>query len=68
MAYPVDVTIQGLGLETDGFTANGTIAGLGLITLGFLWPCDGIWSSSEDNIVTTWVSSQAAATVEQCAD
>lgn len=68
MAAPLDVTIQGMALDTFGLTANQTIAGLGLNTFGFLWPCDGIWQPSDSPIMTTWVSCDSAATVEVCND
>lgn len=69
MAYPLDVTIQGLALETLGFTANNTIAGLGLNTFGFLWPCDGIWTPTDFPIVTVWSECSlppGTNTVEYC--
>ena len=69
MAQPVDVTIQGMALNSFGLTANNTIAGLGLNTFGFLWPCDGIWGPGDDPLTTTWANcSPASPTVEVCTD
>lgn len=65
---PVDVTIQGQALNSMGLTANNTIAGLGLNTFGFLWPCDGIWQPSDASITTAWVSCSSPSSVEVCAD
>ncbi len=65
---PVDVTIQGIALNDYGLSANNTIAGLGLNTWGFLWPCDSIWSTAESAITTTWVSCSSPGTVEVCSD
>lgn len=67
---PTDVVVMGVALETDGFTANDTIAGLGLMTFGFLWPCDGVWQSSDDlSLVTPWVpASIPSSTTEVCQD
>lgn len=58
---PLDVVVAGQALETRGFTAFRTIAGLGLVTSGFLWPCDGIWQPSDDaSLTTTWVAASVA--------
>lgn len=58
-----------MALNDMGFVANNTIAGLGLNTFGFLWPCDGIWSSSEMPITTVWTGiSLAINNVEVCVD
>lgn len=55
MAKPFDVQIVGDALETQGFEAYKTVEGLGLITFGFLWPLEGIWSPGEDiPVSTTW--------------
>lgn len=63
----LDVVILGQALETFGFTANNTIAGLGLNTFGFLWPCDGIWTDVDDPISTTWTEVPGpSSTVEDC--
>lgn len=67
-APPADVVVAGTALNTIGFEAFNTIAGLGLNSRGFLWPCDGIWEPSDSPITTTWTSSQTAATTEVCAD
>lgn len=67
-AQPADVVVVGMALNTEGFQAFRTIAGLGLITRGFLWPCDGIWQPSDSPITTTWVSSVPAGTTENCTD
>ena len=55
MAAPLDVIVVGQALNSLGLTAFNTIAGLGLNTFGFLWPCDGVWLSSDDPITTVWV-------------
>lgn len=67
---PADVVVVGQALQTFGFEANQTIAGLGLVTLGFLWPCDGIWYPSDDSTLrTTWVpASVAISNTETCVD
>ena len=67
---PLDVVIVGQALQTYGFEANNTVAGLGLVTWGFLWPCDGIWSPSDDlTIKTTWIpASVAIFNTETCGD
>lgn len=48
MAIPFDVQIVGDALNTQGFEAFNTIAGLGLNTFGFLWPIDAIWTACSD--------------------
>lgn len=69
MALPFDVTIKGTALQSFGFTAENTIAGIGLNTFGFLWPCDGIWSPGQATVTTTWVSCGASmSNVELCID
>lgn len=69
MANPIDVTIKGQALNSFGLTANDTIAGLGLNTFGFLWPCDAIWTDCEAAITTTWENCDVAnETVETCVD
>lgn len=67
---PVDVVIVGVALETFGFTANNTVAGIGLLTRGFLWPCDGIWQPSDDlSLKTTWVAASIpSSNTEVCTD
>lgn len=66
---PADVVVLGTALETEGFVGNKTIAGLGLVTFGFLWPCDGIWMSSDDPITTLWVPATVPViTTEVCVD
>jgi hypothetical protein len=64
----VDVVVLGTALETRGLIGNNTVSGVGLNTLGFLWPCDGIWIPSDSPITTVWTSSNQASTVENCAD
>lgn len=67
--YPLDVVVVGTALNTFGYTANNTIAGVGLNTFGFLWPCDGIWSTSEDPITTLWVPASVPSSItEVCVD
>ncbi len=69
MLKPLDVVILGQALESFGLTANKTVEGLGIITAGFLWPCNGIWSPSDDSITTAWVScSEVNSSVELCSD
>lgn len=53
---PLDVIVTGRALNSFGFTSYNTIAGLGLNTFGFLWPCDGIWDTAEQSVTTTWVT------------
>lgn len=66
---PADVIVVGQALETYGLTAFNTIAGLGLVTYGFLWPCDAIWQPSDAAITTTWVpASVPVITTETCID
>lgn len=62
MANPVDAVIKGTALETFGLTAENTIAGLGLNTFGFLWPCDGIWGPAFDGVSTPWAAVYAGVT------
>lgn len=70
MANPIDATISGIALETEGFIGlQFAIAGLGLNTFGFLWPCDAIWTTSDLPITTTWVcGAQNTNNVEICID
>lgn len=57
MADPIDVVVVGTALDTFGFVGlQYTIAGLGLNTFGFLWPCDAIWTCSDMPITTIWTS------------
>jgi hypothetical protein len=67
MAQPLDVVVAGQALETNGFTAFDTIAGIGLVSFGFLWPCSGIWSPADDTITTVW-SNDTASSTEVCTD
>lgn len=60
MANPVNASPYGQALISDGFTndidlGTFTIAGIGLLTLGFLWPNNGIWESYDNPVMTTWV-------------
>jgi len=69
MAAPLDVIVVGQALNDGGLSAFNTLAGLGLNTFGFLWPCDGIWLSSDDPITTTWVPASIPVTnTEICTD
>ena len=69
MAAPLDVVVVGQALESGGLTANNTIAGVGLVTFGFLCPCDGIWQPSDSPITTIWVSASIPSkTTEVCVD
>lgn len=70
MANNFDVVIAGNALNSFGLTAFNTIAGLGLNTFGFLWPCDAIWTSCDENIVTVWGSCAIPnpPNIEQCND
>lgn len=49
-----DVVLNGMALNTSGLTGNNTIAGLGLLTYGLIWPCSGIWEDYEEDVVTVW--------------
>lgn len=65
----IDATVKGQALNSIGFTAEDTIAGLGLNSFGFLWPCDAIWSPCCDTVVTTWTNVQTGSeSVETCID
>lgn len=69
MAFPLDVTIVGMALNDFGISANNTIAGVGLNTFGFLWPCDGIWNTAEEAVTTTWTScGDGGMNIETCTD
>lgn len=65
---PADVVVVGNALNDLGQCAFNTVAGLGLNTRGFLWPCTAIWQSSDNPITTTWVSSVVATNTETCVD
>jgi hypothetical protein len=66
---PVDVVVVGTALNTQGLVAYNTIEGLGLNTLGFLWPCAGIWDTAEASVSTTWVTVPGyESTTEVCVD
>lgn len=66
---PVDNVVSGQALDSFGFDGTQeTIAGLGLNTFGFLWPCDAIWSSTETSITTTWTSLDSSTNIETCKD
>lgn len=56
MAQPFDPIVAPVALLTHGLTAFDTVAGIGLVTFGFLWPCNGIWSPSDEDAVrnTVW--------------
>jgi hypothetical protein len=73
MAYgqpPFDVRVVGQALNSFGFTAYNTIAGLGLNTFGFLWPCDSIWNPTDEAVVTVWSECPLAfvPNVEDCVE
>ena len=69
MALPLDVTVKGQALNSFGFTAENTIAGLGLNTWGYLWPCQAIWSPGDYSITTTWVDCIGnSGNIEICTD
>lgn len=67
---PIDVTVVGNALESEGFVgANYAMAGLGLNTFGFLWPCDAIWVDTESAITTTWTAATLPiVSTEVCID
>lgn len=67
---PADVVVVGQALNNFGFEALNTIAGIGLNTRGFLWPCDGIWQPTDDaSLVTTWIApTPAVNNTETCTD
>ena len=69
MANPIDSIVAGSALNTLGFESFNTLQGLGLITQGFIWPCDGIWGPAFPPVTTTWtVYSEPQATIETCLD
>lgn len=79
MANPIDVVVVGNALNSFGFVGlQYSVAGLGLNTFGFLWPCDAIWSSSLTppmndpycgSSFTIWTSvSLAISNIETCTD
>lgn len=55
MAAQFDVKIVGNALNSQGFTGENTIDGVGLNTFGFIWPCASIWTSCEEPITTVWI-------------
>lgn len=66
---PVDVVIKSQALNSDGFTADNTVEGLGLNTFGFLWPCEGIWAPFDPNITTAWTTcGSSSASIDVCVD
>lgn len=66
---PADIIVVGTALNTGGFNAFGAIAGLGLNTRGFLWPCDAIWTPSDSPLTTTWVAASVpVSNTEICKD
>jgi len=66
---PIDVVISGTNLETQGFLGlNFATAGIGLLTFGFLFPCDEHWVSDEIPITTTWENCLDADSSETCTD
>jgi hypothetical protein len=69
MANPLDVTVKGQALNSQGLTANDTISGVGLNTFGFLWPCADLWTNYYENVSTTWTScTPDVDNVETCVD
>jgi hypothetical protein len=58
---PFDVRVVGMALNDFGFEAFNTIAGLGLNTFGFLWPCDGVWAPADEFVVTVWTGCAGAS-------
>ena len=68
MAAPLDVLISGQALDSFGQVGvNNTQQGLGVITRGFLWPCDGIWALTFDKPTTNWVLFTYGSTgIESC--
>lgn len=65
----VDAIIVGQALNDQGFIAYDAIAGLGLNTFGFLWPCSDVWAPQQRAITTTWVGIQTSTvTTETCSD
>lgn len=63
-----DVRVVGEALNDFGLEAFNTIAGLGLNTFGFLWPCESIWAPTDEAIVTIWTDCAPGntPTVEDC--
>lgn len=69
MSYPLDVTVKGMALNDFGFVAEGAIAGVGLNTFGYVWPCDAIWTPADASITTAWVSCGSnSGNIEICVD
>jgi len=67
---PFDTVVSGQALNSFGFVgiAN-AISGIGLLTFGFQWPCDDIWTPADPTITTTWVCNLGSGgedTVETC--
>lgn len=56
MAAPVNVIIRGMALNSEGFTAEDSISGLGLNTFGFLWDASSIWTEVLVGVTTAWVA------------
>lgn len=60
MAIPsFDVTIKGMALVDQGLTDWNVYSGLGLLTMGLIWPCPAIWygpwnSNGATSISSTW--------------
>jgi hypothetical protein len=67
MSNPVDARVVGQALESRGFIGDQkAIAGLGLNSFGFIWPCDAIWTDTDSVIVTAWSDVASASSVEDC--
>lgn len=58
MAQSFDPIIAPVALLTHGLTAFDTVEGIGLVTFGFLWPCNGIWGPTPEGAVrnTVWTA------------
>ena len=64
-----DVVISGQALNDQGFVGFNTVSGVGLMTFGFVWPCQGIWGVADNPVTTTWVECVGySGTLETCLD
>jgi hypothetical protein len=70
MAAPVDVVIVGQNLNSFGLVGlENNISGIGLVTHGFLFPCQDIWTNVDLPRSTVWVDCpRAVNTSEVCVE
>ena len=68
MANAINATINGPGQLTYGLTWNPdtgySVSGLGLVTFGFLWICNDIWSDADPCVEAVWTETDCGV----CAD